>query len=191
MKVKSLMPLIFLFVVNISCASTLYIGNKPTVFLRSSPSEKSNVVKELLQSTPVQLLKTDLRNGYSYIETSKKELGWVKTAYLVDHVKPKRETTKYKFWRRIVFWENTPTAKTMPPVMQTLPWQKGNKHASLQQKQVEIQAQLSQVQSQVNTLQSAINYRWFFFGACVAFLCFILGLLIGGARRRREPKWFK
>ena len=119
--------------------------------MRISPSEQSIVVKELPQGTPVQLLKTDLRNGYSYIQTQKKELGWVKTAYLVDKAAIKSESTTHKLWQRLMFWKTTPTVKSTPVISSSTPLFSNDKHISLRQKQVVITAQLNQLQSQIRS----------------------------------------
>ncbi len=175
----------------ISCASTLYIGNKDVVIVRANPSEQSNVVTELSQGMPVQLLKTNLSNGYSYIRTQKNELGWIQTEYLVSGAPPKPESTLQKLWGRLAFWHQstaTPMSSTVPA---TTAIALTNNHETLRQKQAIIVAQLNNLQTQVNTIQNATHWKWFYFGMLVAFLCFLLGYLLGGLRGRRERKWFK
>lgn len=191
MKLKHLLPFALLFIMGISYASTLYIGNKDAVIVRENPSEQSNVVTQLTQGMPVELLKSNLSNGYSYIKTQKNELGWVPTEYLVSGTPPQPESTFHKFWSRLAFWHQS----TATPMSSTIPSTTAisliSNNASLRQNQAVITAQLNNLQTQIDTIQNATHWKWFYYGVLVAFLCFVLGYFLGGCYRRRERKWFK
>lgn len=191
MKLRYLLSFILLFIMGISYASTLYIGNKDTVIVRENPSEQSNVVTQLTQGMPVELLKSNLSNGYSYIKTQKNELGWVLTKDLVPATPPQPESTFHKVWNRLAFWHQS----TATPMSSTIPSTTAisliNDHESLRQNQAVITTQLNNLQTQIDTIQRKTHWKWFYYGVLVAFLCFVLGYFLGGCYRRRERRWFK
>ena len=185
MKRRYFIPLFFLFSFSCSFASTLYIGNQDTLILRENPSPDANVVIELPKNTPVELLKTNLTNGYSYVKTEKGDQGWVSTNLLVPEVDT--SSTKPSFWSALKFWNKSATFKPLA-VMSVM----NNKSQNDEQDSIpQMQAQLNELQTKVAVLeQCPSHWKLFFFGVIAAFFCILIGYLWGVSRARRQKRWF-
>lgn len=167
------------FCLNFALASTVYVAHSKSVMLYDSPSSNANVIRKLPKGTPLELLKTNLRNGYSYVQTSKKEMGWMETSFLTDQeTKPDQPNFMVRLWQktRHLFKRSKPAEPTV--------------QAKPQPQQISAPT-LTDLQQQVAQLQKAQHSKtyWFFMGVIVMFIGMMIGFLLGGKKKIRG-QWY-
>lgn len=67
-------------------AQTFYVSQSPSAILYDEPNEQSTLLQQLPTNTPIELLKSNLENGFSYVKTNKGNKGWVHTDDLSETV---------------------------------------------------------------------------------------------------------
>ena len=220
-------------------AETFYVSQTPSAILYDNPSEQATILLQLPYGAPVELLKTNLENGFSYVETKKGEKGWLQTSDLTETLVEKQPNffsrLLAKFSRHTV--AQTEPSVTTPKVVSSMAVssssvkQKATNSVAMTEKKPEETASIEVVSSdvhdanmnatfeqlrldyklmlfnktqilnlneQVKNLQSEIHqlrenrqinrWYWFFAGAGIMLVGFLLGFIFGGGESRKHRK---
>ncbi len=65
-------------------AETRYVSDKLEITMRSGKSTSHGIVRMLRSGTPVEVLETDNKTGYSHIRTRSGKEGWVLSRFLMN-----------------------------------------------------------------------------------------------------------
>ena len=214
-------------------AETFYINQSPSAILYDNPSDQANILMQLAKSSPVALLKTNLENGFSYIQTEKGEKGWVRTDDLTDATPSKQSNGFGRFWSKLagIFAprqnNSSPTSQQSTANASSVPASTTDHDNSSQKAQgnasdnsdtsnnmnltfqqlrenyklmLFTKSQILAIDDQVKDLQTQVDsmrnnktmnqWYWFAAGALSMFIGLILGLLIGGRRKRSQNGWY-
>ena len=65
-------------------AETRYVSDRLEITMRSGTSTSHGILRMLRSGTPVEVLETDKKSGYSRIKTRSGKEGWVLTRFLMN-----------------------------------------------------------------------------------------------------------
>jgi len=205
--VRKLLGFILFFLsVGLLFAQTVYVKN-PEVMMLNAPQASATILTKLDKKTPVELLKTDKQKGFSFVQTSKGEKGWIQTKFL-SSVKPARSNFLVRWWHKMV---GTSAKKASPPATSSVIIQKpvtehsrlyANAVAQAQNTQsiLALENQVKQLQHQVSFLTQRVqqlkqqqNQNWW---RLISIIIIILGLvlliwLVRMLYGRQQTRWFK
>ncbi len=68
-----------------AAAETRYVSDELQITLRSGQSTQHQILRMISSGTPLEVLETDEKTGYSHVRTPQDIEGWVITRYLMDH----------------------------------------------------------------------------------------------------------
>lgn len=91
-------------------AETFYINQSPSAILYDNPSEQAAILMQLPKGVPVELLKTNLENGFSYVQTGKGDKGWLRTEDLTEQWVQKEPNFIERFFKKISSNVTSPSA---------------------------------------------------------------------------------
>ena len=204
---------VWLFSVN-SWAKTLYVSDTNLeAILRSGPDVSYRIIAELPIGTKLTMLRVE--NGWAEVSLADGRTGWTLERYLSDRLPWKftaeklakekerleSQISKIETNSRELRQENDRLEQELASLKQNLEitskqhealkmgatnylgLQKA--HEKLASELPELKQTLAEVQRAYGKLESYSNMRWFLYGAGVMLLGWLLGVIIGGRRRRR------
>ena len=178
-KISTFLLVAFL-TIGMAVAQTVYVNKANNALLYTQADVKSSVVTNLPKGTAANLLKTNLANGFSYISTNKDQNGWIKTSFLQAQPPVIHKKGFFaKLWTG-VFGKHTSLAHPKPHP---------SSHAALSNvSNLALTQEFYQLQNQVIRLQAEQHppLFWFIWGAGIAIVAFMLGLLFSGFRSKRR-----
>lgn len=178
-------------------AKTLYINHANTI-MYTEADRNSNIVKMLVNHSPVKFVNTDEQSGYTLVETSKGVKGYVWTSYLND----KSPTPPQSF-----------IGKTEQQVQQginqiKLKFAHRDQSANQNNDDEDISVSIEKVKQQLQNidlfggkeiatlkeqnLKLQRNFYFALFGLAAAFIIgFLIGFRLSGKSNRKERNLFK
>ncbi len=90
MKILSKLSVLFVLVVGVANAESVWVSDQFEIMLRTGPSTSNAIERMLGSGTQLESLETDAESGYSRVRTSGGTEGWVLTRYLMGEP-PARE----------------------------------------------------------------------------------------------------
>jgi len=201
-------------------AKTLYVSDTTLeVILRSGPDISHRIIASLPIGTRVTVSRAE--NGWAEVSLPDGRTGWTLERYLTDRPPWKftaeklaeekerleSQISEIEASSRELGQENDRIERELALLKQNLEatskayesLKKGSTnylglqeaHEKLASELPELQAKLAQAQRTYDKLQSSSNMRWFLYGAGVMTLGWIVGLIMGGRRRRRSKDIFR
>jgi|GEM_PF-1638569 hypothetical protein len=168
-------------------AMTMYIDHKAPVLLFASPDTTSTVVTQISGGTPVVLLKTNLENGFSFIETIQKKKGWLQTQFLLNRPPKPHYSLWQRAWHHVMFWHEPPVVKSavVPDVVSS---HKNNRQGQWSVAVNRLQQKVVTLQQEVTALRARQHSPlfWFVWGAMIALLGMFVGSFLKGRKRSRS-----
>jgi uncharacterized protein YgiM (DUF1202 family) len=176
---KRIFILVFIFTTGLAQAMTMYVSHSTPILLFSSPKTTSTVVTQIPTGAEVNLLKTNLENGFSYIETTSKEKGWVQTNFLLSHPAKQATSLWHRVLQHLTFWHSAGPIKGTPLAIQ-LPSGTSSK--------MSLEQQVLKLNSQVKALKKHQRGDWFWFvwGALIALIGAWVGAWLSHRKRSRS-----
>jgi len=68
-----------------AAAETRYVSDELQITLRSGQSTQHQILRMVTSGTPLEVLETDEKTGYTHVRAPQDVEGWVLTRYLMDH----------------------------------------------------------------------------------------------------------
>jgi SH3 domain protein len=210
---------VWLFAVR-TWAKTLYVSDTTLeVILRSGPDISHRIIASMPIGARVTMIRA--QNGWAEVSLPDGRTGWTLERYLSDRPPSKftaeklaKEKTQLESQiseietsSRELGQENDRIEKELASLTQNLEatskeyeaLKKGatnylglqEAHEKLSSELPELKARLAEAQRSHDKLQSSSNMRWFLYGAGVMTLGWIVGLIMGGRRRRRSSDIYR
>jgi SH3 domain protein len=201
-------------------AKTLYVSDTTLeAILRSGPDISRRIIASLPIGTRVTMIRAE--NGWAEVSLPDGRTGWTLERYLSDRPPWKftaeklardkerleSQISEIEASSRELGQENERIETESASLKENLETtskeyealKKGSKsylglqeaHKKLASELPELKAKLAQAQRTYDKLQSSSNMRWFLCGAGVMTLGWIVGLIMGGRRRRRSKDIFR
>jgi len=210
---------IFLILGGNVLAKTRYVSDRLEITMRSGKSTSHGITRMLRSGTPVEVLDTDKKTGYSHVRTRSGTEGWVLTRFLMrGQAARDRLTTAEKKLAELEL-EN----RKMNTVMQDIRKEKSSlqkeqsslagehrkvsqelseirrtassalaidsENKGLKSRVVALERNLQTVQQENESLKDRTARDWFMVGAAVVLLGIIVGLVIPRIRWRKKANW--
>jgi len=201
-------------------AETLYVSDTTLeAILRSGPDISHRIIASLPIGTRVTVSRAE--NGWAEVSLPDGRTGWTLERYLSDRPPWKftaeklaeektlleSQISEIEASSRELGQESERIEKELASLKQNLDTtskeyetlKKGSKnylglqeaHEKLASELPELKAKVAQAQRTYDKLQSSSNMRWFLYGAGVMTLGWIVGLIMGGRRRRRSKDIYR
>jgi len=200
-------------------ADTRYVSDRLEITMRSGKSTSHGIIRMLRSGTPVEVLDTDKKSGYSHVRTRSGKEGWVLSRFLMKGQAARDRLTASEKKLAELELEN----RKMNTAMQSVK----NENSSLQKDQnslagehrkvsrelaeikrtassaiaidsenkklksrvVALERNLQTVQQENENLKDRTARDWFMVGAAVVLLGIIVGLIIPRIRWRKKSSW--
>jgi SH3 domain protein len=201
-------------------AKTLYVSDTTLeAILRSGPDVSRRIIASLPIGTRVTVIRAE--NGWAEVSLPDGRTGWTLERYLSDRPPWKftaeklteekerleSQISEIETRTRELEQENERVEKELASLKENLETsskgyetlKKGSTnylglqeaHEKLASELPDLKAKVAQAQRTYDKLQSSSNMRWFLYGAGVMTLGWIVGLIMGGRRRRRSKDIFR
>jgi SH3 domain protein len=203
-----------------SWAKSLYVSDTTLeAILRSGPDVSYSIIASLPIGTRVTMIKVekgwveltlpDGRTGWTLERYLSKNPPWQFTAEKLAKEKELLESQigESELSYRSLREENDQMEKELASLQQDLESTRDNfealkmgaknyrglqeAHQKLNKELPKLREELEEVQKTYEVLQSSVKMRWFLYGAGVMVFGWILGLVIGGRRRRRSSQVYR
>jgi len=200
-------------------AETRYVSDTLEITMRSGKGTSFGITRMLRSGTPVKVLATDKKTGYTQVRTNSGKEGWVLSRFLMKGQAARdRLATAEKNLAELEL-EN----RKLTTAMASLNEEKGTLESSLSTlegesrgvsqelaeirrtassaltidsenkdlkgRMVSLERQLQTVQQENETLKDRTARDWFMVGAAVVLLGIIVGLIIPKIRFRKKSSW--
>jgi SH3 domain protein len=217
-KVLVFIPL-FLALGSNAMAETRYVSDSLEITMRSGKSTSHGITRMLRSGTPLEVLETDKKTGYSHVRTSSGKEGWVLSRFLMKGPAARdRLTTAEKKLAELEL-EN----RKMNTAMQAMREEKSSlqkeqntlasehrkvsqelseikrtassalamdsENKELKSRVVALERNLQTMQQENESLKDRTARDWFMVGAAVVLLGIIVGLIIPRIRWRKKTSW--
>jgi SH3 domain protein len=219
--VKNLFILVvcFLGLAGNAVAETLYVSDTLEITMRSGKGTNFGITRMLRSGTPVEVLATDKKSGYTQVRTKSGKEGWVLSRFLMNGQAARdRLATAEKNLAELEL-ENRKLTTAMTALteeksgletnLQELEGQSrgvsqelseirrtassalaiDSENKDLKGRMVSLERQLQTVQQENETLKDRTARDWFMVGAAVVLLGIIVGLIIPKIRFRKKSSW--
>ena len=209
----------FLMLTGTAFAETQYVSDTLEITMRSGKGTNFGITRMLRSGTPVEVLATDKKSGYTQVRTKSGKEGWVLSRFLMNgRAARERLATAEKNLAEIEL-EN----RKLTTAMATLTEEKSGLETNLQElegqsrgvnqelseikrtassaltidsenkelkgRMVSLERQLQTVQQENEALKDRTARDWFMVGAAVILLGIIVGLIIPKIRFRKKSSW--
>ncbi|MGB5339887.1 MAG: TIGR04211 family SH3 domain-containing protein [Gammaproteobacteria bacterium] len=200
-------------------AETRYVSDKLEITMRSGKSTSHGIVRMLSSGTPVEVLETDNKTGYSHIRTRSGKEGWVLSRFLMnsqaardrlataekklaelelENRKMKTTMQGLQNEKKSVEQERASLAGEHRNVSQELAEIKrtassalaiDSENKELKSRVVSLERKLQTVHQENEVLKDRTDRDWFMVGSGVVLLGIIVGLIIPRIRWRKKSSW--
>ncbi|MGB5306509.1 MAG: TIGR04211 family SH3 domain-containing protein [Gammaproteobacteria bacterium] len=200
-------------------AETRYVSDKLEITMRSGKSTSHGIVRMLSSGTPVEVLETDNKTGYSHIRTRSGKEGWVLSRFLMnsqaardrlataekklaelelENRKMKTTLQGLQNEKKSVEQERASLAGEHRNVSQELAEIKrtassalaiDSENKELKSRVVSLERKLQTVHQENEVLKDRTDRDWFMVGSGVVLLGIIVGLIIPRIRWRKKSSW--
>jgi SH3 domain protein len=209
----------FLMLTGTAFAETQYVSDTLEITMRSGKGTNFGITRMLRSGTPVEVLATDKKSGYTQVRTKSGKEGWVLSRFLMNgRAARERLATAEKNLAEMEL-EN----RKLTTAMATLTEEKSGLATNLQElegqsrgvnqelseikrtassalaidsenkelkgRMVSLERQLQTVQQENEALKDRTARDWFMVGAAVILLGIIVGLIIPKIRFRKKSSW--
>ena len=209
----------FLMLTGTAFAETQYVSDTLEITMRSGKGTNFGITRMLRSGTPVEVLATDKKSGYTQVRTKSGKEGWVLSRFLMNgRAARERLATAEKNLAELEL-EN----RKLTTSMATLTEEKSGLETNLQElegqsrgvnqelseikrtassalaidsenkelkgRMVSLERQLQTVQQENEALKDRTARDWFMVGAAVVLLGIIVGLIIPKIRFRKKSSW--
>jgi SH3 domain protein len=209
----------FLMLTGTAFAETQYVSDTLEITMRSGKGTNFGITRMLRSGTPVEVLATDKKSGYTQVRTKSGKEGWVLSRFLMNgRAARERLATAEKNLAELEL-EN----RKLTTAMATLTEEKSGLETNLQElegqsrgvnqelseikrtassalaidsenkelkgRMVSLERQLQTVQQENEALKDRTARDWFMVGAAVILLGIIVGLIIPKIRFRKKSSW--
>ena len=209
----------FLMLTGTAFAETQYVSDTLEITMRSGKGTNFGITRMLRSGTPVEVLATDKKSGYTQVRTKSGKEGWVLSRFLMNgRAARERLATAEKNLAELEL-EN----RKLTTSMATLTEEKSGLETNLQElegqsrgvnqelseikrtassalaidsenkelkgRMVSLERQLQTVQQENEALKDRTARDWFMVGAAVILLGIIVGLIIPKIRFRKKSSW--
>ena len=209
----------FLMLTGTAFAETQYVSDTLEITMRSGKGTNFGITRMLRSGTPVEVLATDKKSGYTQVRTKSGKEGWVLSRFLKNgRAARERLATAEKNLAELEL-EN----RKLTTSMATLTEEKSGLETNLQElegqsrgvnqelseikrtassalaidsenkdlkgRMVSLERQLQTVQQENEALKDRTARDWFMVGAAVILLGIIVGLIIPKIRFRKKSSW--
>jgi SH3 domain protein len=209
----------FLGLAGNAVAETLYVSDTLEITMRSGKGTNFGITRMLRSGTPVEVLATDKKSGYTQVRTKSGKEGWVLSRFLMNGQAARdRLATAEKNLAELEL-ENRKLTTAMTALteeksgletnLQELEGQSrgvsqelseirrtassalaiDSENKDLKGRMVSLERQLQTVQQENETLKDRTARDWFMVGAAVVLLGIIVGLIIPKIRFRKKSSW--
>jgi len=209
----------FLVLAGNAVAETLYVSDTLEITMRSGKGTNFGITRMLRSGTPVEVLATDKKSGYTQVRTKSGKEGWVLSRFLMNGQAARdRLATAEKNLAELEL-ENRKLTTAMTALteeksgletnLQELEGQSrgvsqelseirrtassalaiDSENKDLKGRMVSLERQLQTVQQENETLKDRTARDWFMVGAAVVLLGIIVGLIIPKIRFRKKSSW--
>jgi len=209
----------FLVLAGNAVAETLYVSDTLEITMRSGKGTNFGITRMLRSGTPVEVLDTDKKSGYTQVRTKSGKEGWVLSRFLMNGQAARdRLATAEKNLAELEL-ENRKLTTAMTALteeksglennLQELEGQSrgvsqelseirrtassalaiDSENKDLKGRMVSLERQLQTVQQENETLKDRTARDWFMVGAAVVLLGILVGLIIPKIRFRRKSSW--
>jgi len=200
-------------------AETRYVSDTLEITMRSGKGTSFGITRMLRSGTPVKVLATDKKTGYTQVRTNSGKEGWVLSRFLMKGQAARdRLSTAEKNLAELEL-ENRKLTTTMTSLkeekgtlessLSTLEGESrgvsqelaeirrtassalaiDSENKDLKGRMVSLERQLQTVQQENETLKDRTARDWFMVGAAVVLLGIIVGLIIPKIRFRKKSSW--
>jgi len=209
----------FLVLAGNAVAETLYVSDTLEITMRSGKGTNFGITRMLRSGTPLEVLATDKKSGYTKVRTKSGKEGWVLSRFLMNGQAARdRLATAEKNLAELEL-ENRKLTTAMTALteeksglennLQELEGQSrgvsqelseirrtassalaiDSENKDLKGRMVSLERQLQTVQQENETLKDRTARDWFMVGAAVVLLGIIVGLIIPKIRFRKKSSW--
>lgn len=200
-------------------AETRYVSDNLEITMRSGKSTSHGIVRMLRSGTPVDVLDTDSKSGYSHIRTESGKEGWVLSRFLMngqaardrlataekklaelelENRKMKTSLQKLQSEKQSVEQARASLAGDHRNVSQELAEIKrtassalaiDSENKDLKSRVVLLERKLQTMHQENEVLKDRTARDWFMVGSAVVLLGIIVGLIIPRIRWRKKSSW--
>jgi SH3 domain protein len=200
-------------------AETQYVSDRLEITMRSGKSTSHGITRMLRSGTPLEVLDTDKKTGYSHVRTRSGKEGWVLSRFLMKGPAARDRLTAAEKKLAELELEN----RKMNTAMQAMREEKSllqkeqkslagehrkvsqelseirrtassalamdSENKELKSRVVALERNLQTVQQENESLKDRTARDWFMVGAAVVLLGIIVGLIIPRIRWRKKTSW--
>jgi SH3 domain protein len=200
-------------------AETRYVSDRLEITMRSGKSTSHGITRMLRSGTPLEVLDTDKKTGYSHVRTSSGTEGWVLSRFLMNGAAARDRLTAAEKKLAELELEN----RKMSTAMQAARAEKSSlqkeqnslagehrkvsqelseirrtassalamdsENKELKSRVVALERNLQTLQQENESLKDRTARDWFMVGAAVVLLGIIVGLIIPRIRWRKKTSW--
>ena len=200
-------------------ADTRYVSDNLEITMRSGKSTGHGIIRMLRSGTPVDVLETDKKSGYSHIRTKSGKEGWVLTRFLMngqaardrlasaekklaelelENRKMKTTVQGLQDEKKSIEQARTSLAGEHRNVSQELAEIKrtassalaiDSENKELKSRVVLLERKLQTMQQENEVLKDRTARDWFMVGSGVVLLGIVVGLIIPRIRWRKKSSW--
>lgn len=219
MKQATAILVLFLVISGEALAETSYVSDLLEITMRSGKGTSYGITRMLRSGTPVEVLETDKKTGYTRVRTRSGKEGWVLTRFLMKGQAARDRLAAAEKHLAELELENS----KLETAMTALKEEKGALQASLDELQgesrsvsqelseikrtassalaidsenkdlkgrvVALERKLQTLQQENESLGDRTARDWFMVGAAVVLLGIIVGLIIPRIRWRKRSSW--
>ncbi|MFA9462061.1 TIGR04211 family SH3 domain-containing protein [Thiohalorhabdus methylotrophus] len=189
-------------------AETRYVSDQLKITLRDGKGLQHTILESLVSGTPVEILKVDRKNGYTYVRAPSGREGWVHTRFLMDEPAARNRIAdmRKRMQRNQARMEKM---EGQQEKLQALRKENGQLKAelkrirelsknavalkeraeSLEQRNQEQAEELQRLRKENNQLQDLSAQSWFTRGAGVIIAGMLVGLILPRIRFRKKRRY--
>ena len=216
---KLFLLLLILFTIPLAQAQTKYISDALEVPLRAGTSTRYKIVRMLVSGTPVEVIGSDAKSGYTQVRVQGGAQGWILTRYLMDDPTPRERMIRAEKALEPATTENAKLKQQLQQLdeekraveakyeqlrtdSQQLSQELAQIHKTaanaiaidernkdLEKQMVELERELQIVQQENQILSDNSTQAWFLRGAGVLLLGGVIGLMIPRIRWQKPNRW--
>lgn len=200
-------------------AETRYVSDSLEITMRSGKSTSHGITRMLRSGTPVEILETDKKSGYSHVRTRGGKEGWVLTRFLMkgpaarDRLAEaekelaelelenrrmgtaiqsiKEEKLSLQRDKQSLAGEHRQVSQELSEIKRTASsaLAMDSENKELKSRVVTLERNLQTLQQENESLKDRTARDWFMVGAAVVLMGIIVGLIIPRIRWRRKSSW--
>ena len=209
----------FLMLTGNAVAETRYVSDTLEITMRSGKGTNFGITRMLRSGTPVEVLESDKKTGYTQVRTKSGKEGWVLSRFLMTGqaardrlATAEKNLAELELENRKLTTAMAALTEEKTGLQQNLQALEGesrgvsqelseikrtassalaidSENKELKGRMVSLERQLQAVQQENETLKDRTARDWFMVGAAVILLGIIVGLVIPKIRFRKKSSW--